>query len=558
MKKILFVLMFVSAAFLGKAQSIEEGIKQMENENFAAALNIFNSICKADPKASQAHFYIGEVNYLMENYDEAEKSYRRGLTANPQCAECTVGLGKLELDKGNPAEAEKYFSSALKMNKKSALIPALIGDAYLYSKKPDAAKAVKYLSDARDADPRIAKYWAHLGDAYRMSGDNGEAMTSYEAAVSKDPTNTEAYISMARIWANAKQVELAIPKLEEAMRLAPNDARPIKDLYELYIQKRDYAKVIPLLEKYVSLIGSDVDAKVRLVKFLTFQAKDYERAIAEGEKLLFSNPEQYTLHRWLAWSYTGIAKQMEADKLANKTLTDEAKKAADSLIVKNYCKALGESEKLFEAIEKDVDKRKAFPEDYDIWALSSLRCGDIDKAAHIYRKYIEFEPTKASDIYGVLAKTYFDSTNYEQAISYYMKKKELKPLSNADEYYLGLSEYYTHHYVEADTAVTHVVQATPTYVPGWLMKARAEIHIDSLNTTFLAKPSYEKYIELAVVDKEKNKKGLIEAYGYLGAYYAQKEDNQKAKEYFALILELDPANENAQKSLEILKSIPRR
>src|SRR4030095_3129897 len=145
---------------------------------------------------------------------EAEKSYKKGLSNNPQCAECTVGLGKLQLDKGNTAEAEKNFSSALKLNKKSSLIPALIGDAYLYGMKPDGNKAVQYLTQARDMDPSKSKYWAHLGDAYLLIGDNGEAMTTYEIGVDKDPKNAEAYISMARIWANAKQYELAIQKLQ--------------------------------------------------------------------------------------------------------------------------------------------------------------------------------------------------------------------------------------------------------------------------------------------------------------------------------------------------------
>ena len=107
---------------------------------------------------------------------------------------------------------------------------------------------------------------------------------------------------MARIWAAAKQDRAAIPQLEKAIKLSPNDAVPIKDLYRVVYQDRQYDKVTPLLDKYVALTGNDVDAKVRLVKFLTFQAKDYDRAIMEGEKLLLTNPEQYTLHRWLAWS----------------------------------------------------------------------------------------------------------------------------------------------------------------------------------------------------------------------------------------------------------------
>jgi len=551
MKKILFVLMLTTLAVLGKAQTIEEGITHMENENFAAALNTFNSICKADPKASLAYFYIGEVNYLMEDYAEAEKSYKKGLSNNPQCAECNVGLGKLQLDKGNATEAEKYFSSALKMNKKSAKIPALIGDAYLYSKKPDAAKAVDNLSQARDMDPKVAKYWAHLGDAYNMSGNNGEAMTAYERAVEKDPANAEAYISMARIWANAKQMDLAIQKLEEAIRLSPNDARPIKDLYELYIQNRNYDKVTPLLEKYVALTGTDVDAKVRLVKFLTFQAKDFERAIIEGEKLLLTNPEQYTLHRWLAWAYLGKAKQMEANKASDKMVTD-------SLIKINYQKSYDHSEELFDAFNKNENRQK-FPQDYDFHAEAAFKIGKLERAAHIYRKYLEFEPSRAYEIYGTLAKAYYDSTNYEQAINYYKRKGEVKPISNADEYYIGYSNFYLKNYLAADSSFAKVLVATPNFPQGWWMRARIGEFLDTISTDtiFFAKPFYEKYIELAEVDKEKYKRNLIEAYTYMAVYWVHHEEkgNVTAKMYYEKILELDPADEKAIHDLKLLNEL---
>ncbi len=529
MKKIFFVFVLALSALSLRAQTIEEGIKYMENENFTAALNTFNAICKSDPKAYQAYFYIGEVNYLMENYAEAEKSYKKGLASSAQCAECNVGLGKLELDKNNTAEAEKYFATALKINKKNSLIPALVGDAYLTSKKPNAAKAIDYLSQARNLDTKVAKYWAHLGDAYLLSGDNGEAMTAYETAVEKDPTNTEAYISMARIWAQAKQMDLAIPKLEEAIRLAPNDARPIKDLYELYIKEKKYDKVTPLLEKYVELTGSDVDAKVRLVKFLTFQAKDYARAIIEGEKLLLTNPEEYTLHRWLAWSYAELEKWKESYDHSNR---------------------------LFDEIEKKSD-RKAFPSDYDYWAKAAFHLGLLEKASHIYKKYIELDPSRANEIYGILAKTYYDSTMYDQAIKYYRLKNDTKPLSNIDEYYLGLSYIKSKQYQQADSVFAIIVTATPNYAQGWWWRASIATKVDTIHddTIWTAKPFYEKYIELTASDTVnlvKNRTTLLSAYNYLAYYWIQQENNAKAKEYYTKILELDPADENAINALKIL------
>ncbi len=549
MKQLFFSLILSFLFVMGNAQSsLQEGIKALENENYNLAENIFNSLCKADPKNSVAHYWLGEVSYAKEEYTEAEKRYKKGLETNPQCAECHIGLGKLDLDKGKVPEAESHFESAIRINKKSASIKGLIGDAYLYTKKPNANKAIEYLTLASDGDPKVGKYWAHLGDAYNLAGNNGEAMTNYERAVEKDPTNTEAYIRMARIWRAAKQINDAIPHLEKAMQLAPDDARPIKDLYELYIYAGKYDKVVPLLEKYIALSGTDVEARVRLVKFLAFQAKDYERAITEGEKLLLTSPDQYTLYRWLAWSYVGQAKMMEAQKTAGDSI-DEAK-------LKVYWKnAYDHSVKLFDDIAKKQE-RKSYPEDYDHWALSALKTGSLEKAAHIYRKYIELEPARANEIYGTLARTYYDSAQHEQAIKYYKLKAIEKPLTTSEEYYRALAHYHLKQNLESDSAFARILVLTPNYVQGHLYRAKIANRIDSTNTLFLALPHYEKVIEFATVDEatqEKNKRQLLEAYQWMGVYYVQQGDNVKGKEFFLKMLALDPGNAKAQEYIEILE-----
>jgi tetratricopeptide (TPR) repeat protein len=529
MKKLLFVSIFFSCAIVLKAQvpSLQEGLKYMQNENYSAALNTFNTIAKSDPKNGTIYYYIGEVSYLTEYAVEAEKSYKKGLSINPQCAECKVGLGKLKLDEGKTAEAAEFFESASRLDKKNPEIFAMIGDAYLYNKRPNGNKAVENLSIARDMNPKVAKYWAHLGDAYKLVGNNGEAMTSFQTAVEKDPTTTSAYISMARIWAAAKQDSLAIPLLQEAIRLSPDDAAPYKVLIELYIRTGQYDKVTPLLDKYVSLTGDDVDARVRFVKFLTYQAQDYDRAIMEGEKLLIGHPEQYTVHRWLAWAYVEKG---------------EFQKSYDHSVM------------LFDEIGKKED-RTAFPSDYDYWGKAAFKLGKLDEAAHIYRKYLELEPSHSQEINGMLAKAYFDAKNYEQSVAYYKRKGEEKPLSVADDYYLGLAYYYADKNIEADSAFARVLQITPDYANGHLMRARIGSALDTAEVKlYLAKEHYENYAKYAEVDKEKNKKNLLEAYNYLAYYWVQQDDLEKAKLYYEMILALDPADANAIEALKLLKS----
>ena len=238
---------------------------------------------------------------------------------------------------------------------------------------------------------------------------------------------------------------------------------------------------------------------------------------------------------------------MEEDKASNAMITD-------TLIMEHWQKAYDYSVKLFDQLAKDT-KRKAFPEDYDVWALSALKIGDIEKGAHVYRTYIEFEPSKAPEIYGMLAKHYYDAKNYPQAIAYYTRRMETNPLTNAEEYYFGLAQYYNKQYVEADSSFAKVLRATPNYATGHLMRARIAQRIDSTNTLFLPKPHWEKYIEFASVDPVRNKNGLVEAYTYLAVYYVQNDDLKTGEEYFEKLLAIDPQDEFARQSLDSLEEL---
>jgi len=506
------------------SQTLQEGIKQFENENYNAALLTFSKLNVADPKNTIYQYYIGEVHYALENYAAATLAYNKGLEVNSKCDICQIGLGKIDLDNGKAMEARKKFDYALKGNSKNHALYSMVGDAYTYSKKPNAELAIEFQSKARDLNPAIAKYWAHLGDAYNIKGDLGNAMTSYETAVSKDKNDPESYLKMARIWSSSNQTDKAIENLESVIALSPDFAPAYKDLYELYIRTNKYTKVLPILQKYVSLSGTDVDARVRLVKFLCFQAKDYERAVEEGLSILTTNPEQYTLHRWLAWSYSELNK---------------------------YQESYDQSVKLFEAIAKD-STRKAYPSDYEYFAKAASKIGNMEVAEQNYEKLIEMEPSKSDDIYGMLAKSNYDAKKYDKARDWYLKKANSSKLNNSELYYLGLAYYNLDANQQADSTFAKVLEITPTYAQGWLMRARANRGMDPDNTLFLAKPFYEKYIELAGSDKEKNKANLIIAYNYLAYYYVQQSDNAMAKTYFELTTSLDPTNQQAVEALNIL------
>ncbi|MEO6189729.1 MAG: tetratricopeptide repeat protein [Saprospiraceae bacterium] len=525
MKKLILSFSILIISILGvNGQSLEEGIRQFENENYDAALRTFAKLNATDPRNSIYAYYIGEVQYALENYDGAKSAYNTGLSANSKCDECKIGLGRLELDKKNISEAKKLFDSALRGNSKNHGIIAKVGDAYLYNKNPQPQIALEYLTQARDLNPKIAKYWIHKGDAHLAADDLGAAMTAYEAAVDKNKNDPETYIKMSKIWNSSGKYELAIDKLQIAIKLDPNYALAYKELYESYIKSKNYSKVIPILEKYVSLAGDDIGAKVRLVKFLCFQAKDYERAIEEGNKIIAVHPEEYTIYRWLAWSYA------ETDKPAE---------------------SFESNKKLFKAVESNPS-RKLFPSDYEYFAKAAAKLNKLDTAEMAYMKVIELDSTRKYEIYGLLAKAYYDAKDYSSAEKWYLNKNTLKTLNNSDMYYLGLSQFNAGAYSRADSSFASVLSITPNYANGWLMRAKCNILLDPDNIHFLAKPYFEKFIEIAELDKEKNKKNLILAYNYLGVYYVNQNDFVSAKSFFIKTIELDPADVSALDAMRIL------
>ena len=151
------------------------------------------------------------------------------------------------------------------------------------------------------------------------------------------------------------------------------------------------------------------------------------------------------------------------------------------------------------------------------------------------------------DLLSELANAYMKMKRYPDAIQVLNEKITLgKDVKVADYFNLGRSYYFNHQFAPADSAMMKVNELSPKYASGYLWRAKANTQIDSTSELGLAKPHYEKYIELAEADSAnaaKYNSGLIEAYGYLAYYYILKKDNANALLYLrkkaALPLEPD-------------------
>ena len=78
--------------------------------------------------------------------------------------------------------------------------------------------------------------------------------------------------------------------------------------------------------------------------------------------------------------------------------------------------------------------------------------------------------------------------------------------------------------------------------------------MDNVDTpAYLALPYFRKFIETANGDLTRYKKGLHDAYFYMGIYHAQTDSLSLALDEFKKVLEIDSTNEDARHFIEIIK-----
>jgi tetratricopeptide (TPR) repeat protein len=560
MKKIQVLAALLLFAFTVKAQSpIETAKGLIVNENYGKAKEVLNQYIgteKEPLKQAEAYYWLGESEYrdLIDDnqakaFEKAREQYNKGITVAKSSPHCQVGMGKLLLDAKNGKEALKTFDQAIKDSRKKPYkeghpeIFMLIGDSYLNCTQKNPDQSVSYYTRARDVEPTNGLAWLKLGDGNLAKGDAGGAMSAFESASQKDKNNADIFLKMGRIWKRASKFDLAEEQFNNGLKVNNQYAPIYKDLIELYMDTKKYDKVLPTLEKYIPLAGNDFSARRRLVTFLTYQAKDYDRAVLEAQKLLKDDPTQTTMYRWIAW-----AKSSKADMklIENKNvLGDDAKML--------YQESREASKKLFEVVPAD----RLVYYDYEFPAKASLRMGDMEEASKLYKKVIELDSSKTCDYYSQFMNAYYTAKKYKEGLDLLGEKEGTTCKVESSEYYNAM--YYAAGAKLWDLAIKYADKyavAQPTLTDPLMIKGRALVQLDSEVPTWKAKETYEKLIATyEAKPSDRGKPHAASAYNYLGNYYGSQQDLVKAKEFFQKTLAVDATNKTATDMIQQLDAV---
>lgn len=550
--KIFSVALLASVSF-SYGQDLAQARKAIDAEQYENAKSMLKSILKVSPVDGRANFLLGNIYLVQTVADSAKIFYQRGLTGSDGAKLNYVGLGVIDLDKGNAVAAEANFALALKdIKKKDVEALTAIGRGYTYSTKPNYKKAIEILNRAKAINMNDASVQLALGDAYYGDKNQNEAYAAYRNAFQIDPTLLRAKVQSGVLLKGAKSYDEAIKAFNEVIALNANYGPVYRELAETYYKwgrnkpskSKEYMQTaIGFYEKYLTLTDYSLHSRMRHADFLVL-VKDYKALEVEANKMIEMDKVNPRIFRYLGYS---AYENGNAD-LAIKSLESFIANPENKVIAKDYL-YLGTAKfkKGMTADGLSIDP-----------TLYNSGLADI-------RKAIEMEPLAAEDLNEIGVKMFSDKL-YKEAVAVF----ELGTINTEnknyieDNIYYGLSIYYSNNKKDvtpdlialqkADTAFGNVIVASPTYQDAYLYRGRTNSLMSNDPMTikyyeeFVAKATEKGPEELA---KPATMKKVIEAYNTIAASYANT-DKVKAKEYFAKTLALDPTNNYATESLKLL------
>lgn len=546
MKKITLIAASLTLTHIAFAQTLQEAITKTDNERYAAAASDFRNLIAKEGSKGENYFYYGENYFKNGELDSANIFYQKGADINATYPLNNVGLGKVLWYKGKTAEAKtQFFKAATLGANKNAEVMRKTAEVYINSDNKSLDEAISLLNAAIKLEPKNAENHILMGDALleKNPSDGGPAIKEYNKATELNPKSPAGVLRSGKLYQRARNYQLALDLYKQAETIDPNYAPAYREKAELYFLANQKANAIESYKKYLALNNSD-EARARYTQFL-YSNKQYVETIAETENLQKDGDKNIYLIRILGHSYA---------ELGNKTDT-----AA-------YTKGLKSMEEFFKKAPVDF---KYSPLDYKYYGILLSKTGKDSLGILQMEKAAAMDPKAEGEIVNEVVKIYMKQKKYGKAIEAFQRKMagDEKNLALQDWYDFGRAYYYEggnkqkekkdadalQMFIKADTCFSKLAQKSPEYAIAYFWRAKANVQQDLKNEKWLAKPYYEKGLELVKTQNAlpANKANVIEASEYLGYHAVTIKDYAKAKEYFGIIKELDPNN---KKAIDFFKS----
>src|SRR5262249_50247132 len=147
-----------------------------------------------DQRLPEAHFAIGFVYEMKEEWGKEEGAMRRVLLLDPNHAHAHDSLGDVYYHRDQLKEAMSEYQTALRLDPFHPRAPIQL--AATYEKGAQYRAAITKLQPPSELLPDLVWTWIYLLDLHHSRENYEEALRPYKRALAIDPANVDAKVGL--------------------------------------------------------------------------------------------------------------------------------------------------------------------------------------------------------------------------------------------------------------------------------------------------------------------------------------------------------------------------
>ncbi len=308
--------------------------------------------------------------------------------------------------------------------------------AALYDFQDQYERALIEYFQALTFDSTSAQIHKAIGRDFLRTQRFESAIPYLQKAVRLNPNDKEALYYLAEAYYNTKNYALAIRYFEKFFAIDPYNRAVLNNLEYLYTQTRDTTRLVSLLEKEVELFGYEEDLILKLYS-IYLERKDYQRAQRLVQQLVQQEPENPTNYVLLGNLYELQQDTTQALLAYQKALELNPRSQETLLRLYRMYRQAHQWDLLIQVLSKlleqdPTDTRKALmlSEAY----LFTQQFNKVDSLLQPFRE----DPTFKEQVYELLARAAVGAQQLDRAETYLRTLVQINPKSKFGWVYLAL------------------------------------------------------------------------------------------------------------------------
>jgi tetratricopeptide (TPR) repeat protein len=351
----------------------------------------------------------------------------------------------------------------------------------------------------------------------------------------------EGSVFAGRVAAVLGEFSAARMHLEKAVNMNPSFTEGYWLLAKVYDEERDNSSAIEAYAKVTQLDPSRAAAFAGLGSVLERVGK-YKEAVEAMEKAISLNIESKEIYAELGDAYEALQNWAQAAASYEKYISLKPEVSWNAYLRLGLCRA--KLEQYDAAIAAYLEALKAQPKDLKVnYSLAEAyeKAGQLDKAEEVYDNMAQINPAEAKAYYAQVMRMYDNAGKYDKAVGPAEKIVELDPKNESNIYNLGFMYFKLMKYDQAVEEFKKCVAIKPDFATAWFQIGNAYFNEKKYAESI---EPFKKYTEL--VPDEPN--GWLS----LGVQYMFLKNFEKALEPIKKSVELKPDNPNALYNLAIV------